>query len=107
LRYHDRRLTNALQTIDDLKRCAHHGHQGKGSLRGLGVSDLTKNWKAEIHYTNGSTAPYEFEEWEDFEHWLFVGPDHDWSVVVNIVITPPRDPDRGPIPSFLTTSFDQ
>jgi hypothetical protein len=45
-------------------------------------------WKAEIHYHDGTSVSLEFEYWGDFNQWLLVGPEHDWTVVVNIVITP-------------------
>jgi len=45
-------------------------------------------WLAKILYTDGSCVPFSFEDWDDFQEWLLRGPEHDWSVVVKIVIRP-------------------
>ena len=50
------------------------------------------NWRAEIHYKDGScAAPFQFADFDDFQDWLLKGGDHDWSVVSVINIIPELD----------------
>ena len=44
------------------------------------------HWRATAHYRDGTTAELEFEDFDDFRHWMTVGPDHDWTVLAAIVI---------------------